>query len=620
MKRSTPGIVLASLRWLLRLATNRLPEEHQSPVRVLRGLLAPYRAWRLALLPVGLTAALAECLSLALLALVLRIVLAGQGAGVPAFLGEKRAPELLLMVLLGGSLLLQVVRSGAQFIGETIGATLQAGVTRDVRAQLVRRFLALGYEEIGQHKLGKLQGFFTQAIDLGLIVQHLSRLTAQAVMVAAYVAVLVWLSGVVTLGAIVLIALLSGPVGWVLRRVKQAGREHAGEQVKLNEHLAECLQGLRLIHAFGLRGHVLERSDTKFGECAGTQKRKLVWSALTPLLFEAVCLGGVLALLVAGWWLAHESGGRFLAPLIGCLVVLYRLMPRVNQLNHSLAGVASLWGSLQRLAPFLDGEPAPAPILPAVADPVLRAEIHFDDVSFKYRTADREAVSALTFTMPRRSMTAIVGTSGSGKTTLANLLLGLYDPSSGRILVDGIDLAALDRDAWRARIGMVDQEGFLFHASVSHNIRCGDLQATDEEVHRAAEAAGAHEFIVRLPKGYDTVLGDRGHRLSGGQRQRLAIARALVRDPAILILDEATSNLDSRSERLIQESLEALRGDRTVLAIAHRLSTVVMADQILVLDGGRLIETGSHHELLARNEQYAQLWQLQSDPPTDRAA
>jgi ABC-type multidrug transport system fused ATPase/permease subunit len=209
-------------------------------------------------------------------------------------------------------------------------------------------------------------------------------------------------------------------------------------------------------------------------------------------------------------------------------------------------------------------------------------------------------------------MTAIVGESGAGKSTVLDLILRLYDPTAGAILADGIPLPEYDQKAWRNLIGMVNQDIHIFNASIHQNIAFRRPDADREEVERAARIANAHEFILELPNGYDTVVGERGMRLSGGQRQRIAIARAVLHDAPILILDEATSELDSHIERKIQESIARLSSDRTIIAVAHRLSTISMADQILVLESGRLVEQGTHSELLDLSGIYASLWRIQS--------
>jgi ATP-binding cassette subfamily B protein/subfamily B ATP-binding cassette protein MsbA len=242
----------------------------------------------------------------------------------------------------------------------------------------------------------------------------------------------------------------------------------------------------------------------------------------------------------------------------------------------------------------------------------LKSGVEFRNVTLRYPENEGNAVDALSFTLRKGQMIAFVGASGSGKSSVINLLLRLYEPSAGNILVDGVDLCELDLGQWRAQIGLVDQETFLFNRSVAENIRFGDPAANDAAVERAAGLAHAEGFIRALPAGFATEIGDRGYRLSGGQRQRLAIARAILRNPSLLIFDEATSHLDSESERSIQAALAALRRERTVVVIAHRLSTVAQADEIFVLEEGKIIERGKHDQLLAQDQRYAGMWRAQT--------
>jgi ATP-binding cassette subfamily B protein/subfamily B ATP-binding cassette protein MsbA len=237
--------------------------------------------------------------------------------------------------------------------------------------------------------------------------------------------------------------------------------------------------------------------------------------------------------------------------------------------------------------------------------------IQLEQVSLRYDPKLPLALSEISFSIPKGQVVALVGTSGAGKSSIADLLVGLYQPTSGRIMVDGLELNALELSSWQQKLGVVSQDTFLFNASLADNIAFGTPGADRSAVEAAAASAQALEFIRGLPDGFDTVVGERGYRLSGGQRQRISLARAIVRDPEFLILDEATSALDSQSEKLVQEAIERFEHNHTVLVIAHRLSTIVGADQILVLEAGRIIERGNHPDLLANRGAYSRLWNQQ---------
>jgi len=289
----------------------------------------------------------------------------------------------------------------------------------------------------------------------------------------------------------------------------------------------------------------------------------------------------------------------------------------LNMMSGSFSSVAGLnpalqrsLASLERLFEILDTKPEIVGPSPGVRIDSLVAELKFQHVQFEYNSGER-VLSDISFTVPARSMVALVGPSGAGKTTLAHLVPRFFDPVAGQISIDGIDLRDLDLHWYRQHIGLVPQEIFLFDRTIAENIAYGSPDASRREIEEAAASANALDFVQALPDGFDTMIGERGVRLSGGQRQRLAIAREFLRNPEVLILDEATSSLDSETEILIQQALNQLLAGRTSIVIAHRLSTIISADMIVAMDSGRVIEQGTHHELLARDGLYARLYNSQ---------
>jgi ATP-binding cassette subfamily B protein len=313
----------------------------------------------------------------------------------------------------------------------------------------------------------------------------------------------------------------------------------------------------------------------------------------------------------------HMSQSQ-LADAIGTLVAFTTLQSRlffpIGQLLSVQVQIQGALALFERIYEYLDLpiEITDRPGALALHAASVRGEVAFEHVTFRYREdIDRPTLDDVSFTIHPGQLTALVGPSGAGKTTITYLVPRLYDVGSGRVTIDGHDLRDVTLQSLGEIIGVVTQETYLFHTSVRENLRYAKPDATDDELERAARAAAIHDRIMELPEGYDTVVGERGYKLSGGEKQRLAIARVILKDARILILDEATSSLDTHSERLIQAAIEGLMTNRTTLAIAHRLSTILRADQILVVEAGRIVERGTHAELLARGGLYAQLYEEQ---------
>ncbi|HSJ31941.1 MAG TPA: ABC transporter ATP-binding protein, partial [Longimicrobiales bacterium] len=346
-------------------------------------------------------------------------------------------------------------------------------------------------------------------------------------------------------------------------------------------------------------------TETYFGSVVRTERIRALAS---PLSETMGAIGTVLLLWFGGRMVVEGqlTAGAFIA----FIAISLKLYQPVKWLTKFPSMVQPGLSAADRIFEFLD-----TPIEMVDSPGARRFEsvsdaIRFEDVSFSY-TADAPVLANVSLTARRGTVTALVGPSGAGKTTLVDLVARFYDPTGGRITIDGIDIRDYSVKSLRRRMGVVTQETVLFHDTVRANIAYALPDATQEAVERAARAANAHEFIMQMADGYDTVLGERGTRLSGGQRQRIAIARAILRDPPILIFDEATSALDSESERLVQEAIEHLLEGRTVFVIAHRLSTILNADQIVAMDGGRVVQHGTHDELLAEGGLYRKLYRLQ---------
>jgi ATP-binding cassette subfamily B protein/subfamily B ATP-binding cassette protein MsbA len=304
------------------------------------------------------------------------------------------------------------------------------------------------------------------------------------------------------------------------------------------------------------------------------------------------------------------------------LVYMLMLLGPIAVLAQSAASFQNSLSGLDRVLDLLNEPREMLSDKPQfrVAEVYTVGRLTFENVRFCYPSGDKDALIDVSLDVQPGETIALVGPSGAGKTTLCNLVARFYDPSEGKILLDGRDLRDIDAENYRTLIGIVEQDVFLFDGSVSANIGYGNRHADQDQIQRAAEIASAAEFITQLPQGYDTVIGERGVKLSGGQRQRIAIARAVLANPKILILDEATSNLDTESERLIQASLTSLMADRTSFVIAHRLSTITRADRIVVLDGARIVEIGTHEELMASGGRYQEMVVLQTHPTDDDKA
>ena len=508
-----------------------------------------------------------------------------------------------------------MIRSVLDYLSNYIGIWVGNKVLIDIRAKLVGDITRQSLNYFNETRAGSLiQSVFNETLAMQGIFFMISQQISQPIGLISGVAVLLKFNWLFTVGALVLFPACIVPVLSLGKKIRRAAHDEQLQRGDMMVILHEMIAGIKVIKSFARTGYEVERfnssSKSQFQQIMRVQRSI---ETIAPVVEFLAAIGVSIGIFYA--YKVNMSGTTLMALCFG-IFMLYAPTKGMSKthlnLIRSLAAARNVF-SLMRMKPAVADAPD-AQVLPAC-----KGEIVFDGVGFGYREGIL-AVEDINVSFERGKYYALVGLSGSGKSTMLSLILRFYDPLTGFIRIDGHNLRDLTQDSLREQIGIVTQETFLFHESIFKNIAYGRLDATREEVIAAAKQAYAHDFIMAQQNGYETIVGDRGCQLSGGQQQRLAIARALLKNAPILLLDEATSALDSESEKQIQSALEVLIKGRTVIAIAHRLSTILKADQIVVLDKGCIVETGTHRELLARGGHYRRLYDLQFEKHDDGAA
>ncbi len=481
----------------------------------------------------------------------------------------------------------------------------------DLRRDLFRHLHALPMAYYDRRKTGGIMSVVQNDVEAlqGLYASTLVDLITNALMVLVASAVLIWRNtalAMIGLPVPVIFAVALALFGSPLRR---SGRQVRDDTGAVQEVLQESIAGAREVKVFTRAEVELRRYMDRVLRLVRSRIRQAVLGSANSAVANVIAMGGMLTVLILGTRLVIR-GAMSPGDIIMFMSVLGMLFGPAGTFVSMYTAIAIAVGAADRIFDLVDSEQEREPLEPAPVG-TLHGDVRFENVSFAYDAENGEILRDINLNVRAGEVIALVGPSGAGKTTLVSLLPRLYDVTSGAIYLDGRDIRSFSLTDLRRAIAVVPQEPFLFGTTVAENVRFGREDATDEEVMEAARAANAHEFIMALPAGYKTQVGERGVRLSVGQKQRIAIARAILRDPRVLILDEATSAQDSESERQVQEAMARLLRGRTSFIIAHRLSTIQRADRIVVIENGTIAEVGSHVELLARNGTYARLHALQ---------
>ena len=516
------------------------------------------------------------------------------------------------LIILGIYLVLMtLLKVGATYLGGFFLVPIRTGVVRDLRNQLNAKILALPLGFFSEERKGDVLARITG--DVGevenSVMSSLDLLLKNPILIFVYLGSMLVISWQLTLFVFLVLPIAGFVMGRVGKSLKRTSLEAQNQWGQLISQVEETLGGLRIVKAFTAEEFVDKRfrdSNEEYRQTViGVNRRQLLAHPVSELLGTATI---AIVLWYGGSLILNRDSSIDASTFIYYLVIFYSLINPLKDLSKGAYAIRRGMGSMERVDRILQAESTitdPAEPKPVVFNEVIRLE----KVSFRY--AEEWVLRDVDLTIRKGQTVALVGHSGSGKSTLVDLIPRFYDVVEGRITIDGTDIREVAVADLRRLMGNVNQEPILFNASVFENIAFGVEGATLEKVRQAAEVAHADEFINEMPAGYDTNIGDRGGKLSGGQRQRLSIARAVYKNPPILILDEATSALDTKSERLVQSALDHLMEGRTTIVIAHRLSTIIHADVICVVDDGRIVEQGTHDELLALDGHYAKLHAIQ---------
>jgi len=513
----------------------------------------------------------------------------------------------LLLVLIFG------IKGILTYLNNLVSSRLLLLITKYLRIQCFNRIVYMKMGSFNSKRFGDMVTLFVNhASAVSGIVYNFVTLFPRLITIIMLVSVLFLLSWQMTLTALVLIVFSMLILLGIGKLAERAGKAIEMSYKKMNCTILDALMGMKVIRLFNREKNFVESFDRDAENTRMSEFKQQKINGLVPPLFEFTGVTSLALIMLIGSLVLSRYSDASLQVLMLFMVVLFRILPQTSFINSTQVLIKGSWHYLIQFCAFIKEEKNIFLINGGRNFAGLKQSIEISNLTFGYNLNESIILNRISCFIHKGSKIGIVGPSGGGKSTITELLLRFYDPQIGQILIDGIDLKEYDWHSWRKRIGVVTQDSFLFNDTIALNIAFANPEASQKEIEQAAKRAHIHDFIEGLPKGYKTQIGERGVRLSGGQRQRICIARAILLEPEILIFDEATSSLDTESERIVQEALDDVSKGKTVITIAHRLSTVFNSDVIFVIESGKLTQKGSHKELFEQEGVYRNLVQMQS--------
>jgi len=521
--------------------------------------------------------------------------------------------DILFFALIISAIISQLIKAGFHFAGIVLTIRIRTYAIGDIQGRMVKQIMSFSLSQVNKYPGGELTSYVGLSPSITSFLLIINSMISKILMVISYLYVMYVMSIPLTLVSIVVGGLLIVSVSKMFERLKVYGKQVTQAGVRLGKEVMEFLSYPKFLRTYGKEEYASNVIIREIEKGLSARRKGEVLRAIIHPAFESIAIIFAALLLIGGYYIILDTSDSSPLPtLLAFTMVFRRLMTSLSDLNGDRASIANLMPQAELVSEVLRTDNKEFTRKSGTKITSIKSGIELKNIEYFHQSANVASLSNINLSIPVGSVVGIVGESGSGKTTLVDIILGLYQPLSGEVLIDGISSTEALPESWRHQFGVVSQDGAIFNRSIKENLALVNPDASNEEIINASKIAYAHKFIMEKEGGYDTIIGDKGNKLSGGQIQRLALARAILSKANILVLDEATSALDSLSESRIIEAVNQLGDDHTIIQIAHRLSTIAHADVIIVMQEGKIIEKGTHEELLTHGGQYYNMWKQQT--------